>query len=89
VPEILKSQGLAAQETDVLAVEADDQPGGLNRVVAALDREDVNIEYMYTFYEKKGDHVIVVFKSDNAARAIDALKKGGIPILPEDMIQNL
>ena len=42
---------------------------------------------MYTFFEKKGDKAIVVFKIDDAARAVEALKKGGIPILPEDVIR--
>lgn len=87
--DILKAHGLAAQETDVLAVEVEDKPGSLHHIVAALDRDGVNIEYMYAFFEKKGDHVIAVFKSDNATRAVEALKKGGISILPEDMIQNL
>ena len=86
---ILKSHGFAAQETDVLAVEIEDQPGSLHRIVEVLDREGVNLEYVYTFYEKRGDRVIVVFKSDDAGKAAEALRKGGIPILPEDMIQNL
>jgi hypothetical protein len=86
---VLKAHELAAQETDVLAVEIDDTPGSLHRLVELLGSQDVNIEYMYTLFAKKGDHVLVVFKSDDAGRALDALKKGGVPILPEDMIQNL
>ena len=86
---ILKAHDFAAQETDVLAVEIQDKPGSLHRIVELLDRADVNIEYTYAFFETKGDNAIVIFKSDNAARAVDALTKGGIPILPEDAIQNL
>ena len=86
---ILKAHDLAAQETDVLAVQIDDTPGSLHRMVEVLDRQDVNIEYMYTFYGKKGDNVIAVFKSDATAGAIEALQKAGIAILPENMIQNL
>ena len=58
-------------------------------VVEVLDREQVNVEYMYTFLGRKGDKAVVVFRSDDAARAVEALAKGGIPTLPEDMIQNL
>lgn len=86
---VLKEYGLAAQETDVIAVEVSDQPGGLHRIVEVLDREDINVEYMYAFFEKTGQNAIVVFKIDDAARAVDVLKKEGISILPEDMIQNL
>jgi hypothetical protein len=86
---VLKEHGLAAQETDVIAVEMSDRPGGLYRVVEILDREDLNIEYMYAFVEKKGGNAIVVFKIDDAARAVQALKANGIPILAEDIVRNL
>jgi hypothetical protein len=86
---VLKAHGLAAQETDVLAVEIADQPGSLHRIVEAMDRHDVNIEYLYTFFGKKGDNAIVVFKSDDLARAAEALTANGISILGEDVIQNL
>jgi hypothetical protein len=84
-----KDRGFVAQETEVVAAEIDDKPGGLNRIVEALDRDDINIEYMYTFFEKNADNAIVVLKINNPARAVEALKKNGIPILPEDLIQNL
>ena len=86
---VLKAHGLAAQQTDMLAVEIDDEPGSLHRIVEAVGREGVSIEYMYAFFRKKGDNVIVVFRSDDAAQAAEALRKGGIPILPEAVVQNL
>ena len=85
----LKAQGLVAQETDVIAVEIEDRPGGLHRIVEVFDREDINIEYMYTFFKKDAGTAIVVFKIDNPALAAETLKKHGITILPEDAIQNL
>lgn len=87
--QVLKAHDFAAQETDVLAVEIDDTPGSLHRVVEAIGREGVSVEYMYAFFRKKGDNVIVVFRSDDAAQAAEALRKGGIPILPEAVVQNL
>jgi len=86
---ILKDHDLAAQETDVIAVEIVDKPGSLHRIIDALDREGVSIEYMYAFFEKKGNNAIAVFKSNEAARAVDALSKNGISVLPEDVIQDL
>jgi hypothetical protein len=86
---VLRAHDLVAQETDVIAVEIEDRPGGLHRIVEVLDRESVNIEYMYAFVEKNGNNAIVVFKISDAARAVDTLKKNGISVLPEDVIQNL
>ena len=86
---VLKAHDFSAQETDVIAVEIDDRPGGLHRVIEILGREAINIEYMYAFCEKSGKNAIVVFKIDDADRAVETLKNGGISILREDVIQNL
>ena len=86
---LLKAQGFAAQETDVIAVEIEDKPGGLHRIVEVLDREGINIEYMYTFFRRGSGSAIVVLKIDDAARAVETLKSNGISLLPEDAIQNL
>ena len=41
---VLRAHDFTVQETEVIAVEVDDKPGGLHRVVEVLDREDINIE---------------------------------------------
>lgn len=85
----LKSRGFVVQESDVIAVEIEDRPGGLHRIVEVLDHENINIEYIYAFIKKRSDAAIVVFKIDDATRAAEALKAGGIGILSEDAIQDL
>ena len=86
---LLKDHGFAARETDVIACEVQDAPGGLHRIIEVLDREGINIEYIYTFLRKNVATAIAVFKIDDAARAMDTLTKHGIPILSEDALQNL
>lgn len=86
---VLKTHEFVAQETDVIAVEIEDKPGSLHRIVEVLDGEGINIEYMYAFLEKRGASAIGVFKIDDASRAVDTLRKSGISILSEAMIQNL
>jgi len=86
---VLKANGFAVQETDVIAVEIADKPGSLHRVVHVLDQNDLNIEYMYALFEKNTDNAIMVLKIDDAARAVDTLKQNGIPVLAENVIQNL
>jgi hypothetical protein len=85
----LKARGLAAQETDVIAVEIEDKPGSLHRIVDVLDRAGLGVEYVYAFLEKKGPSAVGVFKVDDPAKAVQTLKQAGITILPEDIIQNL
>jgi len=86
---VLKDHDFVVQETDVIAVEMEDRPGGLHRILEVLDHESINVEYVYAFFEKSGDSAIVILKIDDAARAVEVLKKSGIPILPEDVLQNL
>jgi len=86
---VLKAHNIVAQETEVIAVGIEDKPGGLHRIVDVLDRDNINVEYMYTFFEKNSDNAIVVLKIDDAARAVETLKMNGISVLPENVIQNL
>jgi hypothetical protein len=87
--QVLKAHEFTVQETDVIAVEIDDRPGGLHHVIEVLDRDGIGIEYMYAFLEKNDKNAIVVFKVDDPSKAVAILEKGNIPILPEDKIQNL
>lgn len=86
---ILKAHDFAAQETDVIAVEVTDQPGGLHHIVDAVNREGMNIEYLYAFFTRSGDRAIVVMKIDDAARALDALARSSIAVLSEQDIGTL
>ncbi len=86
---LLRSQDFVVQETDVIAVEIDDKPGGLHRIVEVLSRENINVEYMYTFLTKRVQTAIVVFKTDAAGEAVEALRRNGISIILEDKIPNL
>jgi len=85
----LKASGIIAQVTDVLAVEMEDKPGGLSRVLAALDADDLNVEYMYAYVEKTRDNAIVIFKVDDRERARDVLKTNGIATLGAEALKAL
>ena len=83
----LKANNFISQETDVIAVEIEDKPGGLNKILALFDSADINIEYMYAFIEKKKDNAIVIFRIDDSVKAIDALKANGISVATDEIIK--
>jgi hypothetical protein len=87
--EILKANNFVAQKTDVIAVEVLDKPGGLQQVLQVFDENDINIEYMYAFVEKKTDNAIVVFRIDQPERAAAILEKNKISVLSSDVISKL
>jgi len=85
--QLLRSQGFVVQETEVIAVEIDDKPGGLNHIVEILGREGINIEYMYSFFMKNVDAAVVVFKTGAADQTIEVLSKCGVSVLSEDRLK--
>ena len=86
---VLKNNAFVAQQTDVIAVEVMDKPGGLYQILDVFDENGINIEYMYAFVEKKSDNAIVIFRIDRPEQAIQVLKKNKITVLSSDIISKL
>lgn len=75
---VLTENGIAVKETDVIAVEMSDTPGGLGGILDVLSDNGVNIEYLYAFVGKGESGALMVFKADDAGKAEDVLEKSGI-----------
>ncbi|MEM2958851.1 MAG: ACT domain-containing protein [Candidatus Jordarchaeaceae archaeon] len=78
---VLKDSEYLVSETEVVAVEAQDKPGGLYEIASTLGEKKVNIEYLYTTL-KKGKAIMIIRVSDIEA-AIEALKGGGFKLVNE------
>jgi len=83
---VLKEGGFTVGKTEVLAVEVPDRPGGMAGILAALGEKDINVEYMYAFVQKSGEHAVIIFRFDDLDGAIDALKEKGVKILTGDEV---
>ena len=68
--------------TTRVAVEVDDKPGGLKRVLDLFDRHDLHIEYMYAFTFRREDKAVMIFRFDDPHRALQALRMKGIRTIP-------
>jgi len=79
--DILRKKGFIAKLTDIVAVEVDDKPGGLARVLRIFYNNSINVEYMYGFVEKFSDKALLVFRFDSPDKAISVLKKNKINIV--------
>ncbi len=78
----LKEQGLRASRTTVVAVEVPDRPGGLHSILEVLSKNGINVEYLYAFVERSGEHAVIIFRFDDTDAAIDVLTKNGLAVLP-------
>lgn len=87
--EVLKQAGFSATETDVLAIEVPDVPGGLAAVLETMGAAQINIEYLYAFLTRASENAIIIFRVENPEEAITLLEKSNVKILPGDMVYTL
>lgn len=78
---LLKEHGFIVHETEVVAVEVNDKPGGLANVLGAISKHNINVEYMYGFVEPSSSKAMMVFRFDNPAKACEALKDAKIRVI--------
>ncbi len=86
---VLRESGFTISKNEVVAVEVPDRPGGLAGILQALTGKNVNVEYMYAFVQKSGEHAVVIFRFDELDKAIDTLRKAGVRVLSGEEVQRL
>ncbi len=78
---LLKDHGYTVGVTEVVAVEVEDHPGGLHRILAALSRDRINVEYMYAFVRQSGRNAVLIFRFDDVASAVKRLTAEGMRVI--------
>ena len=76
--EVLKKEGCVVSVTPVLAVEIEDTPGSLAKIVRVLADEGISVEYMYAYITRKVKNAYVIFKVEDNDAAISIFSKHGI-----------
>jgi hypothetical protein len=76
---VLRSNGYAVVETDVIAVEVPDHPGGLLAVLKPLKAAKINVIYLYPFLGRgESGLAIIIIAVDKTQEAINVLKKNWV-----------
>ena len=84
--QVLKDQGLTVKISDVIAVAIPDVPGALGNLLAIIEHEGLNVEYMYVVAEKQMDEAIIIFRFDDLDKAIDVLIDNDISVVDESKV---
>ena len=79
--ETLKKNGFTVGKTNVIAVEVEDRPGGLHKILDTLYKSGTNVEYMYAFVQQSGNNAVMIFRFDNTDRAMEVLDENGIKMI--------
>ena len=74
----LKEAGFTTRITNVVAVEIEDVPGSLAKVMELFGKNMVNIEYLYASLEGKTGKAVVIFKLGDLQKGLQIIKENGL-----------
>jgi hypothetical protein len=77
----LSGAGFTARITNVAAVEIEDSPGSLAKVMDIFKDANVNIEYLYASLEGKEGKAVVIFKLEDHDKGLSLILKNGLSMI--------
>jgi hypothetical protein len=85
----LHDDGFTVSETDVLAVELKDIPGGLYEIANTLGMNNVNVDYAYAFVTAKVKRAMLILRVDDIRRATEVLSEAEVRLATKGEIQQI
>ena len=85
----LREKGFMVSETDVLAVEIKDVPGGLYEIANSLGMSNINVEYAYAFVTAKAERAMLILRVDDVKGAAEVLNEAGVRVATREEIQQI
>lgn len=83
---VLRSQGYSVTESEVIAVEVPDHPGGLRAVLKPLKASGINVLYFYPFLGRgESGQPIVIVGVDRTTDAVEVLKQNWVLTFGEEI----
>jgi hypothetical protein len=83
---VLRSNGYAVKETQVIAVEVPDHPGGLQAVLKPLKTANINVLYFYPYLGRgESGQPIVIVGVDKTEEAVEVLKSNWVHIFSKEI----
>ena len=80
--QVLKETGLPDQPDHRRGRRGPGPAGGLHGILEVLSKNGINVEYLYAFVERSGEHAVIIFRVDAPDKAIEVLQKNGMTVLP-------
>lgn len=79
----LTDDGFLVKCTEVVGVKIGDEPGKLSSALGVLDKEGVNVEYLYAFMSRTEKHAYVVLRVADNTHAEKALADAGFHMISD------
>lgn len=84
---VLAEKECVVSITQVIGVVIPDAPGGLAKVLNAVN--GINVEYIYAFVSVSGSHAYVVLRVDDGDAAAKLLTEAGLELLSDEIVQKM
>jgi len=81
---VLREANHAVKETEVIAVEVPDKPGGLSDVLRTFEDNEINIEYMYAVLEKRSEKAVIILRVEDIEDVIAKVEKQDVKLLSSE-----
>jgi len=85
----LRTSGYTARVSDVICVCVPDKPAGLAEVLELLEKNDLSIEYVYSFVRNTGVEAHLIFKLSEPERGLKVFSDAGIKVLSQEQVDLL
>jgi len=82
---VLKEAGFMVSQTELIGIEVPDSPNALANVISLLEAENINIEYLYSFFSNHNAAKILMRVKDTEI-ALKILQSNGIKLLSENIL---
>jgi hypothetical protein len=87
--EQLKKAGFTVKVNTVIAVEIDDREGIFYDIMNLCDKNNLNIEYTYSFVEQYSTKAILFLRFENSDKAIEVFTKNGYKLLKDEEVRKI
>ena len=77
---VLRDNNFAVKLTDVLAIEIEDVPGALSKILKSVESKGLNVRYMYAAVGTSGTPVMI-FRFDDEENALEKLQDADCTIV--------
>ena len=78
---VLAEGGFTTRSTDVAAVEIEDTPGSLAKILEFFQGAGINIEYLYASLENKVNRAVIIFKMNDHAAGLSIIREHGLSMI--------
>lgn len=83
---VLKSHGYSVKETDVIAADVPDHPGGLQAILKPLREANINVLNLYPYFGRgKSKQAIMIVEVNKIRETIEVLKENWVHIYGKEI----